>query len=306
MRCHQPVRGVPSSEPPSASVDATSLAASFAAAFLRGALALVFGASAASSAAVSVTDGVAFALARGLAGAFAFVAGTSSTATGATGASTSTASAFGLARLRRLGRVRRCAALYRRLSGRGQGASGGVTGRGSLRAPPPFFPSTFFATTPAVGRCPTSRLPPRDRAAELGKSPAAALSGPVFNAQKSCEASACIMSHVAPKHRNGAGGNPRKKQLRSQHVRRRRWSGSLSQPIGFSRISLPRSEPQPVVEFAGDVSHPHLHAQRRPSSNAVQQKQGRKPPPQFLRDLSQIQLSPAPPREPQRERVPVK
>ena len=95
-------------------------------------------------------------------------------------------------------------------------------------------------------------------------------------------------------------------RLRVNHVRRRRWSGSLSQPIGFSRISLPRSEPQPVVEFAGDVSHPHLHAQRRPSSNAVQQKQGRKPPPQFLRDLSQIQLSPAPPREPQRERVPVK
>lgn len=132
---------------------------------------------------------------------------------------------------------------------------------------PLFFPPTFFATTPAVGRCPTSRLPPRDRAAELGKSPAAALFSPVFTAQKSFEASACIESHVSPKHRNGASGTRRKKQLRFQHVRRQRWSGPIPQPIGFSRISLPRGEPQPVDEFAGDVSDPHrviMASPRRP------------------------------------------
>lgn len=33
----------------------------------------------------------------------------------------------------------------------------------------------------------------------------------MFNAQKSFEASACIKSHVAPKHRNGASGDRRKR-----------------------------------------------------------------------------------------------
>ena len=55
MRCHHPVRGVPSSLTPSASVDATSCVAPFATAFLRGAFA--FGASAISSVAALAIAG---------------------------------------------------------------------------------------------------------------------------------------------------------------------------------------------------------------------------------------------------------